>query len=210
MFKRVGSEELVLGLPERTEIRKPISKEIIYKTFPEMKGEKRKNFDEDISRIIITNELSERTLNFSKGEKISTIFVIQLLLKKKEYSKKNIDIIFRLFNQSIVLVLCFEGMEKVIVNYSRNIETDWFNEGEFGLALRGSNFDDLFESFVKQIGNITVYEGNNLEEQIRVNDERQKLLKEIERLEKKAWKEKNPKKKFELAQEINRLRVRSK
>lgn len=30
----------MLGLPSRTEIRKPISKEVIYKSFPEMKGEK--------------------------------------------------------------------------------------------------------------------------------------------------------------------------
>lgn len=196
----------MLGLPERTEIRKPISKEIIYKTFPDMKGERRKKFDEDISRIIITNELSERTLNLSKGEKISTIFVIQLQLKKREYSKKNIDIIFNMFKQSIVLVLCFEEKEKVIINYGRNIETDWLNEREFSLSLMGSNFDNVFESFVKQIGNITVEEGNSLEEQIRVNDERQKLLKEIERLEKKAWKEKNPKKKFELVQRINKLK----
>lgn len=198
----------MLGLSEKTEIRKLISKEIIYKTFPDMKGERRKKFDEDISRIIITNELSERTLNLSKGEKISTIFVIQLQLKKREYSKKNIDIIFNMFKQSIVLVLCFEEKEKVIINYGRNIETDWFNEGKFSLSLRGSNFDNVFESFVKQIGNITVEEDNSLEEQIRVNDERQKLLKEIERLEKKAWKEKNPRKKFELVQEMNRLRGR--
>ncbi len=196
----------MLGLPVRTEIRKPISKEIIYKSFPEMRGDKRKNFEADISRVIITNELSQNTLNISKGEKINKIFVIQLQLKKTNYSKKNIDIIFRLFKQSIVLLLCFAGKEKVVINYSKDIETDWLNEGEFRFFLSGTNLDSLFENMVKQVGNIVVDENKSLKEQIDADEQRRKLLKQIESLDKKAWKERNPKKKFEIVQEINRLK----
>lgn len=196
----------MLGLPIRTEIRKPISKEIIYKSFPEMRGDKRKNFEADISRVIITNELSQNTLNISKGEKINKIFVIQLQLKKTNYSKKNIDIIFRLFKQSIVLLLCFAGKEKVVINYSKDIETDWLNEGEFRFFLSGTNLDSLFENMVKQVGNIVVDENKSLKEQIDADEQRRKLLKQIESLDKKAWKERNPKKKFEIVQEINRLK----
>lgn len=196
----------MLGLPIRTEIRKPISKEIIYKSFPEMRGDKRKKFEADISRVIITNELSQNTLNISKGEKINKIFVIQLQLKKTNYSKKNIDIIFRLFKQSIVLLLCFAGKEKVVINYSKDIETDWLNEGEFRFFLSGTNLDSLFENMVKQVGNIVVDENKSLKEQIDADEQRRKLLKQIESLDKKAWKERNPKKKFEIVQEINRLK----
>lgn len=59
-----------------------------------------------------------------------------------------------------------------------------------------------------QIGCITVAEGNTLDEQIAVNAEREKLLKEIERLEKKARAENQPKKKFEMVQRINDLKKR--
>ena len=57
-----------------------------------------------------------------------------------------------------------------------------------------------------QVGSITVVEGNTLDEQIAVNTEREKLMKEIERLEKKARAETQPKKKFELSQKINSIK----
>lgn len=49
---------------------------------------------------------------------------------------------------------------------------------------------------------------NPLEEQIAVDEKRVKVLKEIERLDAPARKEKQPKKKFELVQEINRLKIK--
>ena len=57
-----------------------------------------------------------------------------------------------------------------------------------------------------QIGSITVAEGNTLDEQIAVNTEREKLMKEIEWLEKKARLENQPKKKFEMVQQIIKLK----
>ena len=48
--------------------------------------------------------------------------------------------------------------------------------------------------------------GNTLEQQITQDEQHAKLEKEIARLEKLARAEKQPKKKFELVQKINRLR----
>ena len=48
----------VRGLPSSTEIRKPVHKKILYAKFPiKLSGERRKQFDDDIGRIIITNEI---------------------------------------------------------------------------------------------------------------------------------------------------------
>ena len=57
-----------------------------------------------------------------------------------------------------------------------------------------------------QVGGITIQQGNTLDEQIVADEKQAKLEKEIARLEKLARAEKQPKKKFELAQQINRLR----
>lgn len=57
-----------------------------------------------------------------------------------------------------------------------------------------------------QVGGITIEQGNSLDEQIAADEQRAKLEKEIARLEKLARAEKQPKKKFELVQEINRLK----
>ena len=46
----------VHGLPSSTQIRKPVHKKLLYTKFPvELSGDKRKQFDEDIGRIVITN-----------------------------------------------------------------------------------------------------------------------------------------------------------
>lgn len=50
----------------------------------------------------------------------------------------------------------------------------------------------------KQIGGITIDQGNTLDEQIVADEHRQKIEKEIAKLEKQARTEKQPKKKFEL------------
>ncbi len=57
-----------------------------------------------------------------------------------------------------------------------------------------------------QVGEITVEGDNSLDKQIVLNEERGKILREIERLEKKARTEVQPKKKIEIVQKINLLK----
>lgn len=66
----------------------------------------------------------------------------------------------------------------------------------------------VWENIIVQIGGITIAQGNTLGEQIAVNEQKAKLQKEISRLEKLARAERQPKKKFELVQKINKLKVR--
>ena len=70
----------------------------------------------------------------------------------------------------------------------------------------GRNMDAVWENIIVQIGGITIAQGNTLDEQIAVDDQKAKLQKEISRLEKLARAEKQPKKKFELARKINKLK----
>ena len=49
----------VHGLPSSTEIKKLVHKKLLYAKFPkELCGERRKQFDDDIGRIVVTNEIS--------------------------------------------------------------------------------------------------------------------------------------------------------
>ena len=66
--------------------------------------------------------------------------------------------------------------------------------------------DAVWENVIVQVGNIRLQTGNTLDRQIAIDEQRAKLEKEIARLEKLAWAEKQPKKKFELAQRINKLK----
>ena len=55
------------------------------------------------------------------------------------------------------------------------------------------------------IGGVSIADGNTLDEQIAADERRQKIEKEIAKLEKQARAEKQPKKKFELVQQIKKL-----
>ena len=55
------------------------------------------------------------------------------------------------------------------------------------------------------IGGVSIADGNTLDEQIAADERRQKIEKEITKLEKQARAEKQPKKKFELVQQIKKL-----
>lgn len=57
-----------------------------------------------------------------------------------------------------------------------------------------------------QIGGMELEQGNSLNEQIAVDERKEKLIKEIEKLEKQARNEKLPNKKFELAAKVNNIK----
>lgn len=63
-------------------------------------------------------------------------------------------------------------------------------------------------NIVVDIGGVSIADGNTLDEQIAANERRQKIEKEIAKLEKQARAEKQPKKKFKLVQQIKMLERR--
>ena len=70
------------------------------------------------------------------------------------------------------------------------------------------NLDKVWENIVVDIGGVSIADGNPLDEQIAADERRQKIEKEIAKLEKQARAEKQPKKKFELVQQIKMLERR--
>lgn len=88
----------VHGLPSSTEIKKLVHKKLLYAKFPkELCGERRKQFDDDIGRIVVTNEISPVSVNIKEGEQVKSIFVLQVELKTKAYNERNIVLISKLF-----------------------------------------------------------------------------------------------------------------
>jgi hypothetical protein len=68
------------------------------------------------------------------------------------------------------------------------------------------DLNSVWENLIVQVGGITIQQGNTLDQQIVADEKQAKLDKEIARLEKLARAEKQPKKKFELVQQIHKLK----
>ena len=195
----------MLGLPKATELNKQLPKNAIYAKFQMNTVEKAK-IDADISRITIVNEVSSAKVNITDGERVKSFFVLQVALKKKDFEDKTIITISKLIPQNMLLVLECEGEAKLATYRTKLMQTEWKRKEELSIELKGLNMDSVWENIIVQIGGITLEQGNTLDEQIVVDEQRMKIQKEIDRLTKQAKNEKQPKKKFELVQQINKLK----
>lgn len=195
----------MFGLSKSTEINKQLPKKAIYAKF-NMNTSAREKFDADISKLSIVAEISPSTVNIVKGETVSSIFVLLVSLKRKNFDEKTLSLLSKLIEQNMLFVLEYENERKLAVYYGKLIQGEWVTSENVLLSLKGLNLDSVWENLVKDIGSITVSSGNTLEEQIAADEQKAKLEKEIARLEKLARAEKQPKKKFELVQKIQEMK----
>ena len=162
--------------------------------------------DSDISRITIVNEVTSGKINVADGELISSFFVLLVVLKKKDFDEKNIITISKLIPQNMLLVLEYQDVAKLVVYHTKLMQTEWKGKDSLSIELKGLNMDTIWDNIIVQVGSIQIEAGNTLDEQIEIDEHRAKIQKEIERLKKQSKSEKQPKKKFELSQKINKLK----
>lgn len=194
----------MLGLPKATELNKKLPKTAVYAKFQMNTAEKAK-IDADISRITIVNEVSAAKVNIAPGEKVQAFFVLQVVLKRREFNERTLIVLSKLIPQNMVLLLEYDGQAKLAVYHTKLLQTSWSDPETLSLAINGLNMDAVWENVIVQIGGIQVQEGNTLDQQLERDEQKAKLEKEIARLQKQLWAEKQPKKKFEIVQRINTL-----
>ena len=198
------------GLPQSTEIKKQLPKKAIYAKF-DLKPSQRESFDADISRMDIVAVISPNTIPaLAQGQDVKEIYVVAVAMKCKNYNKKNIELLTKLIPQKMVLALHYEDEVQFAIYHTKLITSEWKlpTTNVSLLTIEGLHLDAVWEGLVKTIGNITVEEGNTLKAQISEDEERAKILKQIELLEKKCRAEKQPRKKYELHQRIVELKKR--
>ena len=194
----------MLGLPKATELNKKLPKSAVYAKFQMNTAEKAK-IDADISRITIVNEVSASKVNIAPGEKVQAFFVLQVVLKRREFNERTLIVLSKLIPQNMVLLLEYDGLAKLAVYHTKLLQTPWKDPDSLSLAVEGLTMDAVWENVIVQIGGIQVQEGNTLDQQIAQDEQKAKLEKEIARLQKQLWAEKQPKKKFELNFKIKEL-----
>ena len=194
------------GLPQRTEINKPLHKTKVFEKF-DLTASQRDSFDADISRMFITHVVAESTIPTIKaGNEIADFYIIEVSLKRREYAPKNIELLAKFIPRKILFVLHFEEKAQFAIHHTKLICSEWQQLDTLNVPLAGLDLDTVWENIVATIGSITVQEGNTLTEQIVIDDERAKLMKQIELLEKKARTEKQPRKKLELFEKLKELK----
>ena len=205
----------MLGLPKSTEFNRRIPKQKFYDNInisPILK----RVFVDQIKIIYWRNKIAPTTVNISQGEKVTEIEVFEIKLADKMQPEPVLRQIDNSIPYHIVFLLELDGQYQAWTAYKEAssgvnafkvhsyYHTGWMTETELPLKFDGLTTDSVYENFVRQIGGEALYtvKDEALQQSVERDQRRQALQKEIDRLEKLARAEKQPKKKYEIVSRL--------
>ena len=198
------------GLPASTLINQPLYKKVVYEKF-NLKTAERERFDADISRMALVARISPATVPaLAEGREIKGFYVMQVALKRKDYDSKNILMLQKLIPQKMVFALQYDEKTQFCIFHTRLQQSEWIPTDEATIPLQGLSLDDVWNNIVATIGGLDAQAEQSIEEQIIHREQREKLLFQIESLEKRCRTEKQTRKKFELHQQLIKLKEKLK
>lgn len=197
----------MLGLPSTTEVNRPMPKAQLYKKF-ELKQAQRDDFDADVARMEIVNFIAPQSLpGISEGTEVKAVFVVDVELKRHDYDTKNIILIAKLIPHRIIFALRHEDKVQLAVYHTKLFTSPWQSLQASNLTLSGLNLDTVWQNIVAFVGELEVADGNSLTEQIRVDEEHARLVRQIESLERLMRSTSQPRRQRELYSEIKKLKA---
>lgn len=211
----------MLGLPQSTEVKRPLPKAQIFKRF-DWTPSQRERFDADVARLDFVNWISPQTVPaIAVGSEVKEIFVVEILLKRRCVDVKSIELLAKAIPQHVVYLLRCDDETMLAVYYSKLYTTPRQHAKGISLQVCGINLDMLWDGFVRQIVGTSLCDvadnGNNIQhaqcislrDEIRVGEERAKLARQIAALERLMNATKQPRRKRELFEELKKLKTKS-
>ena len=211
----------MLDFPKSTEFNKRIPKQKFYEKIDVSPALKRV-FVEQIKTIYWRNKLAATTHNLAPGTSVDEIEIIEIKLSSQELDEAVLRQIDKKIPYHILFVLECEGKYRAVIGYKeksvsgksafkvdRYYSTGWMEESELPVRIEGLTIDAVYENFVRQIAGPDLGQSAageaTLKDSIEIQKQREQLQKQIAILEAKIRNEKQPKKKFELVQELRTL-----
>ena len=194
------------GLPASSLVNRPLYKKAVFEKF-NLKAAERDRFDADVSRMAIVAYLSPAKIPaLHPGQEVKEFYVLQVQLKQRDYDTKNILLLQKLIPQKIVFALEYDEDVQFCIFHTRLQQSEWKHASDAEISLKGLTFDDVWNNIVAEIGSLDNAAEETLEQQIIHREEREKLLHQIEVLEKRCRAEKQTRKKYELHQQLIKLK----
>lgn len=215
----------MLNLPQSTEVRRPLPKAGLYKRF-DWTPSQRESFDGDVSRLDFVNWIAPRTLPaIAEGTEVKEIYVVEVALKNRDFDIKNIALLAKSIPQHIVYLLRYGDEAQLAVYYTRLFLTPWQHAEGMSLQLNGLNLDNVWKNIVRDIAQLppvgtSLCDVSNagdephiqdvtcisLQEQIADHEQRAKLERQIATLERQMFATKQPRRKRELFEQLQKLK----
>jgi hypothetical protein len=205
--------------PPSTTFDKPIPKTKFYENLPVSPAVKN-IFVNEIAGLVWRNKLSPETLNVLPGTRIRELEVFEIALKKELLNDQALKVIDRGIPYHLLFLLrsgekymaCI-GYKELNAEHTESLavkeyfKTEWMSFAELPLLIEGLTMDEVYDNFIRQINRrLDAADDGSLKDAIQSDAERRKLEQQIAKLEKLAWAEKQPKRKFELVTQIQNLK----
>lgn len=191
----------MIDFPASTIVRRRLPKEAFYKHLPLSAALKQK-FVSDVDRITVENSLTKGNLNLEKDSEIREIMLLSISLKKQDFDGKIVEAIARQNPHKLIFMLVYDDERQLAVYHSKLYRTKWMKENNLSLTLAGNTLDEIWDDLVRQIAisseAVLQRQDRTIDEQLKDQDEIDRLNKLIKKTEAAAWKEQQPKKRFEL------------
>ena len=196
------------GLPDNCIVNKPLYKKAVFEKF-NLKSVDRDRFDADISKMAIVAYVSPSKIPaLHEGQEVKEFYVLQIQLKHRDYDSKNILMLNKLIPQKMVFALEFDDNIQFCIFHTRLQQSEWVHASDATIPIKGLSLDDVWNNIVAEIGGLSNDKEETLEQQIIEREERENLLKQIDALEKRCRLEKQTRKKYELHQQLLKLKER--
>ena len=190
----------MIDFPKSTVVRRGLPKEAFYQHLS-LTATLKARFVSDVEQIQVENSLTQRNLNLENKSDIKEILLLSLHLKKQDFDGKIVEAIARQNPHKLIFLLMYGECCQLAV-HRKLYRTAWMKENDLSLVLQGNTLEEIWDNLVRQIA-ISSEEMRQrqelpIDEQLKRQDEINRLKKLIHKTESAAWKEQQPKKRFEL------------
>lgn len=191
----------MINLPKSCLVNKFIPKKVFYEK-SNINQTTKEEFINIVDKITCLYKLSPETIGINKTEVIEELEVFQIELKEKVVPKNVIKAVTNSIQYKILFILKYNDEFCYLIKLEDIYYTNW-NE-EINFEFTSINLSNLFEGITKSIlheeSNI-----KNFNEIIENINEKKELQDKIEKLTKKIKQENQFNRKVELNQELNKL-----
>ena len=203
--------------PSNTVVNVKVPKKSFYENLTVNTANKR-IFVDQISAIWWRYKLTADTLAVAPSEKIDEIEIFEIELTTKNFDSSILRLIDRGIPYHTIFILTYEGESQLWIAFKEKTSSDSLSVGNYyhttfapseslNLNADGLSLDDIYAALFYQVSGIQKNLSKPLKGVIIEHEQRLKLEREIERLEKQLKRETQPKKKFELHQQIQKIRL---
>lgn len=209
----------MIVFPKSILVGKPVPKTAFYRNL-EVNSKMKQRFVDSVESITWTAKLAPSTLSVADGKTVHEIAVFRIELKGETVPTDVLVFIDRQIPRHTLFLLQHDDDFCLLVNYKewhdaantrfdivKTFQTGWTSADKLSLSLDGQDMDAVYSAIVKQVAGADITsEAKDIHTAVAQTKEQEALRQKIAALEAKIAKERQPKKKFELHQQLVKLK----